>query len=258
MISHGAASSQVNGQVQEGTKVLGRVTGSLLVLESLLATVPFFVLGAVFEFPDILRKGADEVLPLFAQNQGMIVPTYYVFMLSSVLLIPIALLLRRMIVGVGPSSVLLDIATAFGVTAGVTQFLGFVRWPFMIPYLAETYLDPASSPATRDAVSVVYEGFNRYAGMAIGEHLGWLFLGLWLVTVSFAMFGRLSRWLGGTALLLGVCFLVSIGEQFGGGAAPLFATANLVTNTLWSFWLIVAAIVVWRRDDTRAPSWRGR
>ena len=234
----------------QSSKGLGRTTAVLLVLESLLATLPFFILGAVFAFPDILRKGADEVLPLFAQNQSVIIPTYYAFMLSSVLLIPLALLLRRVMVGVGTSSVLLDVATAFGITAGVTQFLGFVRWPFMIPYLAQTYLDPSSSAATRDAVSVVYEALNRYAGMAIGEHLGWLFLGLWLFTLSFTMLGRFNRWLSGATLLLGLAFLFSIGEQFGGPAAPLFASANLVANTAWSVWLIVAAGIVWRRPAT--------
>lgn len=247
MTSQIAASEQFNRRVQGSNEGLRRVTASLFVLEFFLATVPFFVLSAVFEFPDILREGADKVLPLFAQNQSVIVPTYYVFMLSSVLLIPLALLLRRVLVGAGTVSVLLDIATIFGVTAGITQFLGFVRWPFMMPYLAQTYLDPSSSPATRAAVSVVYESFNRYAGMAIGEHLGWLFLGLWLVTVSAALYGRLNRWLGGAALLLGVCFLVSIGEQFGGSAAPLFATVSFAANTLWSFWLILAAFVIWRR-----------
>lgn len=223
-----------------------RLTALLLALESLLATVPFFILGAVFEFPDILRQGADRALPLFAQNQHVIVPTYYAFMLSSVLLIPLSLLLRRVLTSKGAASSLLDIATAFGVAAGLTQILGFVRWPFMVPYLAQTYLDPASSAATRDAVAVVYEGFNRYAGVAVDEHLGWLFLGLWLVTVAAAVYGRLSRWLGVAGLLLGVGFLISILEQFGGDLAPVFATASLVANTAWSIWLVLAAVVLWR------------
>lgn len=226
----------------------GRVTALLLVLESLLATIPFFILGAVFEFPDILRQGADRALPLFAQSQQVIVPTYYAFMLSSVLLIPLSLLLRRVLTGKGKgaASDLLNIATAFGAAAGLSQILGFIRWPFMVPYLAQTHLDPASSAATRDAVAVVYEGFNRYAGVAVGEHLGWLFLGLWLVTVSGAIYKRLSRWLGVTGLLLGAGFLVSILEQFGGDLAPVFATASLVANTAWSLWLVLAAVVVWQ------------
>lgn len=234
-------------QGQELPGNVGRVTAVLLILESLLATIPFFILGAVFEFPDILREGADRALPLFAQNRQVVVPTYYAFMLSSVLLIPLTLLLRRVLVGKGASFSPLDVATAFGVAAGITQVLGFVRWPFMIPYLAQTYLDPASSAATRDAVVVVYEGFNRYAGVAIGEHLGWLFLGLWLIIVSGAVYRRLSRWLGVTGLLLGVGFLVSILEQFGGNLAPVFATVSLVANTAWSIWLVLAAVVLWRR-----------
>ena len=233
-------------QSENSASSSGRATAVLLLLESLLATVPFFILNAVFEFPDILREGADRVLPLFAHNQAVIVPTYYAFMLSSVLLIPLSLLLRRVLMSKGASSNLLDVATVSGAAAGLSQILGFIRWPFMVPYLAQTYLDPASSAATRDAITVVYEGFNRYAGMAIGEHLGWLFLGLWLVTVSAAVYGRLSRWLGVTGLLLGVGFLVSTLEQFGGNLAPVFATVSLVVNTAWSLWLVPAAVVLWQ------------
>jgi hypothetical protein len=71
------------------------------------------------------------------------------------------------------------LATAFGVVAGMVQFLGLVRWPFLILYLADSYTDPAASGATRESVVVVFEAFNRYAGVAVGEHLGYLFTGLW-------------------------------------------------------------------------------
>ena len=70
------------------------------------------------------------------------------------------------------------VATAFGVVAGVVQFLGLVRWPFLVPYLADAYLDPASSLATRESVAVVFGAFNQYAGVGVGENLGYLFTGM--------------------------------------------------------------------------------
>jgi hypothetical protein len=102
------------------------------------------------------------------------------------------------------------VATAFRVVPGVVQFLGLVRWPFLVPYLAHTYLDPASNGPTRESVAVVFEAFNQYAGVGVGENLGYLFtsLGTFLVALL-AMFGSslsFRRWLG----LLGVVSAVGI------------------------------------------------
>jgi hypothetical protein len=36
----------------------------------------------------------------------------------------------------------------FGIVAGIVQFLGLARSPFLIAYLADSYTDPASSEAT--------------------------------------------------------------------------------------------------------------
>ena len=80
----------------------------------------------------------------------------------------------------------------------MVQFLGLVRWPFLVPYLADTYLDPASSEATRESVAVAFQAFNHYAGVGVGENLGYLFTSLWSVLVALAMFGSplpFRRWL---------------------------------------------------------------
>ena len=42
----------------------------------------------------------------------------------------------------------LSLAMTFGVVAGIVQFLGLARSPFLISYLADSYTDPASSKAT--------------------------------------------------------------------------------------------------------------
>ena len=130
----------------------------------------------------------------------------------------VALLLYHVLKPAKPS-VLLRAATLFGVLTAVVQFLGFIRWPFLVPELVRIYFDPASSEATRAAVLVVHEAFNRYAGVAVGENLGFVFTGVWLVLLGvYLVRGRskvLKPWAGYTALTLGVFVLVSTLEQFG-------------------------------------------
>jgi hypothetical protein len=134
------------------------------------------------------------------------------------------------------------LATAFGVVAGVVQFLGLVRWPFLVPYLADTYLDPASSGATRESVAVVFQAFNQYAGVAVGEHLGYLFTGLWTALVALAMFGSalpFRRWLALLGVVSAVGILVGMLEPAGFEPA---ANIVVVGYILWSIWLALFGI----------------
>jgi hypothetical protein len=138
----------------------------------------------------------------------------------------------------------LGLATAFGVVAGVMQFLGLARWPFLVPYLADTYTDPASSGATRESVAVVFEAFNRYAGVAVGEHLGYLFTGLWTALVALAMFGSalpFRRWLSLLGMVSAAGILVGTLEPAGFEAA---ANIVVVGYILWSLWLAIFGILI--------------
>jgi hypothetical protein len=67
----------------------------------------------------------------------------------------------------------LALATAIGLLAALVQFLGLVRWPFAVPHLARLAIDPATTPATRDAVEVVVQTLNRY--------LGWPSVSTWAI-----------------------------------------------------------------------------
>ena len=68
---------------------LTTIVGIFLLLELMAQLIPFAVLSALFEFPDILRQPASYALPLFRQHQSAIVPTYYIFMFSSLLYLPL-------------------------------------------------------------------------------------------------------------------------------------------------------------------------
>jgi hypothetical protein len=122
------------------------------------------------------------------------------------------------------------------------QHLGYAEGEHLVPYLADTYLDPASSGATRESVAVVFEAFNRYAGVAVGENLGYLFTALWTVLVALAMFGSalpFRRWLSLLGAMSAACILVGILEPAGFEPA---ANIVVVGYILWSIWLALFGI----------------
>jgi Domain of unknown function (DUF4386) len=191
--------------------------GILFIAMFIMINVSNSILASNFDFPDILRQPPENALTLYQQNQSLIRPAYYLFAFTGVLMIPISLLLHRILSNRNP--MLLTTATTFGVITGIVQVLGFIRWVFLAPFLVNTYFDPSSSQATKDAVLVMQEAFNRYAGVAVGEHLGWLFTGTWLVLLGIFIAQNRARvlkpWMGYAIVSLGLMMLVSSAEQFG-------------------------------------------
>jgi len=235
-----------------------RLTGVLLILTPIAFNLLFTLLSVTFEYPDILRQPAGYVLERFDAGGAGLVATWYGFMLTAVLFVPLVVLVHRVLAGDGREAgapFYLGLATAFGVVAGVMQFLGLARWPFLVPYLADSYTDPASSEATRESVAVVFEVFNRYAGVAVGEHLGYMFTGLWTALVAVAMFGSalpFRRWLGLLGVLSAAGVLVGTLEPAGFEAA---ANIVVVGYILWSIWLALTGVflLLTRSNRHRAP-----
>jgi hypothetical protein len=149
----------------------------------LLIAVPFAFnaafarLAARFDYPDVLRRPTTEVLAKFRAGGTPLVLTWWAFALTAVALAPLAVLLSGAIDDA--DATLLTVATTIGVLAALVQFLGLIRWPFLVPYLARADADPQSSEARREAVDVVFQAFNRYLGVAVGEHLGYALTGAW-------------------------------------------------------------------------------
>src|ERR671912_1240004 len=238
---------RANGADEDrGVRVL---TGVLLILTPIVFNVFFTLLSVTFEYPDILREPTGYVLRHFDAGGSGLVAMWYGFMLTAVLFVPLAVLVHKVLAR--EDTPYMVVATAFGVVAGVVQFLGLARWPFLVPYLADSYTDPASSEATRESVAVIFEAFNRYAGVAVGEHLGYLFTGLWTALVALAvlrspLFGRLGRWFGLLGLVSAAGILAGTSEFVG---FTLAADVVTVAYILWSVWLLAFGIaLLWRAE----------
>lgn len=231
------------------------LTGLLLIIIPVVFTVCFTLLQMQFDYPTILRESTVTILTKFQAGGSSLLATWYVLTLTSVLFIPISVLLHAQLSPTADPTIL-RLATAFGIVAGVAQALGFLRWPFLVPSLAEAYLAPDASEAQQAAVAMVFEAFHRYAGMAVGEHLGYLSTSVWTFGVAALMlrspqFGRL---LGISGMILAVGVAAGLLEPAGW---ELAGTINAISYLAWAVWLIAVGVVLLLRrvphtDDARA------
>jgi Domain of unknown function (DUF4386) len=221
------------------------ITGVLLIALPVAYNVLFTLLARSFDYPDILRRPTAEVLERFAAGGSRLILTWWGFAMSAVLLAPAAVLVSATFADANPT--VLAVATVVGVLAALVQFLGLMRWPFAVPHLARTGGDPTATAATKDAVDVVFQVLNRYLGVAVGEHLGYMFTGLWTGLVGVAViqsdvlhpaFGIIGLELAPLFLIGAMEFLGSFeieGWEFAGKLVP-------VAYVGWSLWLLAMGI----------------
>lgn len=227
------------------TPTLRRLAGLLMIIVPLAFTALFTMLQMQFEYPDILRQPTADILTKFQAGGGGLIASWYGLTLAAILFIPVVVLIHNLLAG-ERAPITLWVATTFGVVAGVAQTLGFLRWPFLVPHLAQAYLDPAASEAQRAAAAMVFEAFHRYAGMAVGEHLGYMSTSIWTFLVALLMVRSplFGRWLGvsGMALALGVA--TGLLEPAG---VPFVGAINAISYLAWALWLIIVGVVLLAR-----------
>jgi Domain of unknown function (DUF4386) len=198
------------------------VTAWTLILAPLILVVGFASLGFTFDYPTILREPIAEVLTRFAAGGPLLIAQWYSMVFASLLFVPASLLFHQVI----KDRPLAPVVTGFGVVAAVMNMLGFIRWPFLVPVLATQYGDPNLSEAARVSLETTFLAFHTYAGVGVGEHLGFTFLALWLVSGGLALRGTaLPNWLGWFWIVTGIGTFLGVFEQVGWEMAGLINAA---------------------------------
>jgi uncharacterized protein DUF4386 len=223
------------------------VAGGLLIAVPVAFNAAFTGLAVRFDYPDILRRPTADVLARFRAGGTPLVLTWWAFSLTALLMVPLVVLLSRAIGDAGPA--LLAVATTVGVLAALVQFLGLVRWPFLVPYLARTAADPDASEARREAVDVVFQSVNRYLGVAVGEHLGYGLTGAWTTLTGIALTQTTAApsWLGVLGIVIGP-ILILCSLEFVGSREPsgwkLAERLTPITYIAWSLWLAATGVAL--------------
>src|SRR3954454_21777911 len=156
---------------------LRRTTGALFLAAALAFAGAASVLSSTFDWPDILREPADVVLPSFVAGGTNLVWTWFATAWTyALLIVPILLLpgvLRRR------DDPVLRVATYVGATSVVLSLIGLLRWVFVVPPLADSYV--TGNATTRAAVAAARTAQHQFGGALLGEPLGQLFAIAWSV-----------------------------------------------------------------------------
>jgi hypothetical protein len=242
----------MNGRTRralDGTPVMAtRITALLMIGAAVLANAAFSGLGAIFDYPDVLKRPPMEVLALFHDDQGSVVTWFLLLALSAALLAPIALGVGRL-----SASRTMRAAVAVGVAAAAVPVVGLLRWPLLGPGWAATAVsgDPVASAGAGEA----FANASFVLGTLLGETGGNLLTAGWTVLVLVALGASFA---GRVFVALGAVAAVLI---LAGVLAPLELSgvdqANFVGYVLWSLWLIYFAVVLLLRSRATpsSPPW---
>jgi hypothetical protein len=223
------------------------ITAILLIAVPIAFNLAFFELSRAFDYPNILRKEPDEILRRFAAGGSGLILRWEALLVSALLMLPLAALLA-VVLGASPTLAVLSVVV--GAAAALVQGLGLVRWPFAVPELARRYVAAPDGPEgdpTRQTVEVLFATLHRLLGVGIGEHLGYLFTGLWtlLVAASIVSTVVLPAWLGIVGLPIGVALLIGTLEFVGPNEPdgwPLAGTIVPIAYIAWSLWLVLIGV----------------
>ena len=194
------------------------VAGLLLIVVSIAFNAAFALLAARFDYPDILREPTADVLTKFRAGGTALVLLWWAFALTALLMVPLVVLLSSAISDADPTLArhrhdrwcprrrrAVPRASFAGHSSSPTS-----------PAIAA---DPDASPARREAVDIVFQSFNRYLGVAVGEHLGYLLTGAWTTLTGIALTQTTATpsWIGVLGMVIGpvlmLCSLEFVGRH---------------------------------------------
>jgi hypothetical protein len=223
------------------------VAGIVLVVVPILFNVAFALLAQRFDYPEVLRLPTPEVLERFRAGGSALILIWWLFALTAVLFAGLAILLAIAVDDADRTVVVLG--AVVGVLASLTQFLGLIRWPFLVPYLARVAAESDPGSPRQEAADVVFQAFNRYLGVAVGEHLGYTFTGVWSILAGVGLIGSSAApgWLGVVGVIIGPLFLVCALEFVGGFERSGWKAAAALTPiayVAWSIWLVAVGVAL--------------
>lgn len=227
-----------------------RLSGWACIALAIAFNVPYMALTIGFNYPDILRQPAAEILAAFAAGGDRLVLTWWALGMSALgqTLVACALLAGRR------DSVAIS-AAILGSLAGLTQAIGLWRWVFAVPGLATAWQH--AGPSERPAIEAMFSMLHQYGGVAIGEHLGQWLTVAWIVTLTRAEIGDGANAVVLRGAAIGSAVFIGLGTfealtTVTALRAPVLELGAPIGYALFSLWLIMIGV---RRLRSHTPKY---
>lgn len=215
-----------------------KTIGLLLIIGAIGVLVPYTILTIIFDYPNILRQEAGNILSKFHEGGNALIWTWWAF---AILGLP--LLVAYVLIGqkLEQRFYFVRWATTLGVIGLLVQMIGLLRWTFVVPVLANNFV--TGNEMIKEASRVSFQIVHQYGGVVLGEHIGQLFTIAWtvMITSAFAqlkMFPKWTIWLGYISSFI---YLLAQTELFATVMPdiPVIDWAGFIGSTLWIVWLII-------------------
>jgi hypothetical protein len=229
------------------TNNLRKWTGWFFIVGAILVNIPYTLLIMNFDYPDILRKPAADILTRFHAGGAGLIYTWLAFAWVGLPILLGIILLNKAMENDSP---FMQLARTAGVIGAITQMVGLLRWVFVVPVIANTYVDASASDAARQAALVAFQVVHQYGGVVIGEHLGQAFTIFWMALVSVAMFksNLFKAWLGWFGLVASAVYALAQTELLETVIPGILVVsiAGLAGSLLWLVWMMIMGIFLIR------------
>lgn len=219
-----------------------KTIGLLIIAGAVGVFIPYTVLTIIFEYPVILRQDTATILTKFHEGGSSLIWTWFAFAITGIPLLPAYILIGKKLEN---KSTPVRIATTIGIIGLIVQMIGLLRWTFVVPVLADTFVS-ATDGATKAAAVVAFKTIHQFAGVILGEHLGQLFTIAWtvLISASFAKLKLIPKWLSLLGYISSFIYLLAQAELFETVMPrfPAWNMAGFIGSTLWLIWLVIIGI----------------
>ena len=220
-----------------------KITGHLFILGALGVFVPYTILTMTFNYPDVLRQDAGEVLTKFYQGGNGLIMTWWLFAILGLPLLIAYVQLGKQIGSITNSS---NWLTSIGVIGLIVQMIGLLRWTFVVPILANNFV--FGDDVGKEVSKALFQVVHQYGGVVLGEHLGQLFTIIWVVGTTKILHDLkiAPMWLTLPGYVSSLIYLLAQGELFATviPSFPVWDLAGPLGSTLWLIWTTALGILL--------------
>jgi hypothetical protein len=219
-----------------------KTIGLLLIVGAIGVFIPYTILTITFEYPDILRQDTGIILTKFHDGGSNLIWTWFAFALVGLPLLPAYIRIGQKLESKAP---FVRVATTIGIIGLIVQMIGLLRWTFVVPVLANSFVN-TTDEATKSSAIIAFKTIHQFGGVILGEHLGQLFTIIWtfLISISFSKLKLIPKWVNIFGLVSAFIYLLAQAELFATVMPefPMWDMAGFIGSTLWLIWLLIIGI----------------
>ncbi|GFZ32299.1 hypothetical protein CSC2_28250 [Clostridium zeae] len=214
-----------------------KFSGAFIIMVALGFTISQIGVTKIFNYPQILRESSDIILNKFYEGGVKLKFFWSLFALSSLMLIPMSAIFYT-ILNKNDTPYLI-IGETFGIASGIFYVLGLMRWVFLADRLSKEYINMNITTEKKEIIEIIFKSFHVYCGNSIGETLGFLCMGVWIIIVGISMSAHsiFPKLIGAGFITCGIGIMVAPLEWLG------FKFTNKINKVSMKFLMLLLVFV---------------